>query len=286
MTRPVLILLLLLTFCFGMAARLHQSHVAWEEEGRSGSVLNVMLGDGRRMFANHFFAKADAYFHKGKYPSIFDEKAEGEELHMTEEGHEGHDHESAEEDAQEEAEARPGNEPLDWIERFGRQFAPSQHVHLGEGEEREMLPWLRLAAEMDPQKVETYVVAAYWLRTKLDKAEDAELFLREGLKANPGSPEILYELGRIQFEHHHDLDRARNLWNAALTAWRKQEGDKVRPDMLLFLQIVSGMARLEQDAGNIDQAIEHLELLEQASPNPEAVEQLILQLRTSGDQNQ
>src|SRR5438309_1796727 len=83
----------------------------------------------------------------------------------------------------------------DWIERFGRHFLITQHSHLSGGNEREILPWLRFSAELDPQRVETYTVAAYWLRS-MGKIVEAERFLRDGLLANPGSPEILFELGR------------------------------------------------------------------------------------------
>ncbi len=82
--------------------------------------------------------------------------------------------------------------------------------------EREILPWLRLAADMDPQKIETYTVGAYFLRKHLNRPEEAEAFLREGLRNNPDSYEILFELGRLYNENDHDTDRARNVWQLAL----------------------------------------------------------------------
>ena len=45
----------------------------WSKRGESDNVLNVLLGDGRRLFANHFFVQADVSFHSGYYPSIFDQ---------------------------------------------------------------------------------------------------------------------------------------------------------------------------------------------------------------------
>ena len=70
--------------------------------------------------------------------------------------------------------------PRDWIERFGRHFMITEHTHLQGNNEREILPWLKLASELDPQKIETYTVAAYWLRD-MGKIKEAEGFLREGL---------------------------------------------------------------------------------------------------------
>ena len=40
------------------------------------------MGDSQQLFANHFFTKADVYFHSGYYPSVFDQ-AIGGAPHMT-----------------------------------------------------------------------------------------------------------------------------------------------------------------------------------------------------------
>src|SRR5437588_5679833 len=106
--------------------------------------------------------------------------------------------------------------PRDWIERFGRHFLITEHTHLEGGKEREILPWLKLSAELDPQRIDTYTVAAYWL-TRLNKPDDAEKFLREGLRNNPNSYELLFELGRLDYDTYHNAARARNVWQAA---WR------------------------------------------------------------------
>ena len=68
--------------------------------------------------------------------------------------------------------------PRDWIERFGRHFIITEHTHLAGKNRSEILPWLKLSAELDPQKIETYTVAAFWLRD-LGKIKEAERFLRE-----------------------------------------------------------------------------------------------------------
>src|SRR5262245_12089049 len=49
---------------------------------KSGNVIATALGDSRKLFARHFYVKADAYFHAGYYPSIFDTRAESDKLHM------------------------------------------------------------------------------------------------------------------------------------------------------------------------------------------------------------
>src|SRR2546427_120405 len=88
--RPALVLWLLAAICFTLAATLAPRTARWSQRGQD-SVLKVLLGDGRRLFANHFFVKADIYFHSGYYPSIFDQAAAPKgSRHMTSEegGHE------------------------------------------------------------------------------------------------------------------------------------------------------------------------------------------------------
>src|SRR6266851_5137891 len=219
-------------------------------------ILQFLLGDGRRIFANHFFVKADIYFHSGYYPSIFDRnQAPMDAHHMTgeETGHEDQEQEH-------EKEMSFLGPPRDWFERFGRHFLVTEHTHLEGGNEREILPWLQLSAELDPQRVETYTVAAYWLRKRLGKVAEAEQFLREGLRANPNSPEILFELGRLYFESYHDTVRARNVWELALRKWTAQESGKKEPDLFLLEEIAVNLSALEEQAGNLPRAIDLLQL--------------------------
>ncbi len=90
---------------------------------------------------------------------------------------------------------------------FGRNFYPTVHTHLHGGNEREMLPWLKLSADLDPHELDAYLTASYWLRTSLHKPDEAEQFLREGLRANPDSYQILLELGRIYFYNRNQCVR-------------------------------------------------------------------------------
>jgi tetratricopeptide (TPR) repeat protein len=256
--------------------------------------VQVALGDGRRLFARHFYTKADAYFHNGYYPSIYDRRSTTETLHLA---------------AGTSAGALPHEEeedflgaPKDWIDRFGRHFFPTQHRHLGEktdagcahghtpgesctpdhehcehgahpaggdegsGEERELLPWLRAAASMDPERIETYLVASFWLRSKLHRDDAAEQFLREGLRANPNHCELLYELGRIYQENRKDNARARNILELAATQWQRQESGKKDPAVFVYAQILAALMQLEWDEKRYDRALEHVHALERVSP--------------------
>ena len=269
MTRANLILVLLLVACFSVAICLQPLQAARQNNSaQSDNVLALLLGDARKMFAQQMFAKADAYFHRGNYPSIFDQTQRHEENHMAGETH--HDEGDHDDDHDESPAAAQ-----DWIEEFGRHFYPTVHVHLKDGEEREMLPWLRIAVELDPHSIETYAVTAYWLRDRLNRVDEAEHVLREGLQANPDSPELLYELGRLFFDNRKDFDHARNIWIFARRRWNEVEQAKPDPDKLLLARIVGGLARIEMQEGHSDEAIRYLTELKALSPNPEQIQKQI-----------
>ena len=127
--------------------------------------------------------------------------------------------------------------------------------------------------------IDTYTVAAYWLRVHLGKVAEAEQFLRDGLRANPKSPELLFELGRLYYENYKDTGRARNLWGLALRRWQEQEAGKKEPNEFLLEEITSHLGHLEEEAGNLPKAISYLEVARKISPNPAAVQQQIDALR-------
>ena len=268
-----LMLMLFATASFSLATVLQPRALSWSKRGgESNNVLKLLLGDGRRLFANHFFVKADVSFHSGYYPTIFDQnQAPTNSQHMTavEGSHTEEEHEKAMDFL---------GKPRDWIEAFGRHFLITEHTHLSGGKEREILPWLRLSAELDPQRVDTYTVAAYWLRG-LGKVTEAEQFLREGLRANPDSYEILFELGRLYDESYKEPTRARNVWELALRRWQEQQASKPKPDLFSLNEIRVHLAHLEEEAGNLDLAIAHLELALKASPAPAELQKQINELK-------
>lgn len=269
---PYLILLLLLVACFSLATILAQRAPEWSARAQSDNILKVLFGDGRRLFASHFFTKADITFHSGYYPSIFDQAhAPKDTRHLT--SKEG-------EPAAEEHEKQMNflGPPRDWIERFGRHFMVTEHTHLHGGGEREMLPWLKISAELDPQSIETYTVAAYWLRD-LGKVKEAEDFLREGLRNNPDSYEILFDLGRLYYDKDHDAVRARNVWELGLRKWSEQKTAGKKPDLDLLDRLAASLAHLEENEGNLARAIDLLGLAKKASPNPQALQQQIDELK-------
>jgi hypothetical protein len=301
-SRPFFTLLLVWVMCLSLAAVLQPRAMTWNRSAASSDLLTVVFGEGRRLFSNHFFIQADVTFHSGYYPSLFDQARRQTASPMTHDRHDDetgnevgtntveaahahdehdhdHDHEGEhgdhDHDAQHEKEMAFLKEPKDWIEAFGRRFEITDHTHLKPGQEREILPWLRMSAALDPQRIETYIVSSFWLRTKLNKVDEAEAFLRDGLRANPNNPEILFELGRLYNENRKDPARARNLFELALRCWRETEVSKEEPDLRLLGSIAMHLARLEEDAGHWAKAIEYLQLVKPTSPMPELVQKQI-----------
>lgn len=264
---------LLLALAFAIALAAGGRVLLWQQTRASddtGSVLALLLGESRRAFADQVFLKADGYYHQGVYPSVFDLAQPDGKTHLAKqtEGHDHHDH------------SQPPRVHRDWIEAFGNHFQPTEHRHLDAlRDAREILPWLRLSAELDPHRVDTYTVAAYWLRERMNKVNDAEAFLRDGLRANPGSHEILFELGRLYAENNRDVPRARAVLELALAKWIRQEADKPIPDVISYRRILGELALLEERTGNLPRALDHYSRLKLFSPQPEVVQKRIDELR-------
>jgi len=286
------LLLLVVAFCF--ATTIEPWHQNWEGgRTKTDNLMEVALGDSRQLLARHFILKADSYFHNGYAPSIFDHKDGADGSHMA--------------GGEAEGEESYLGKPKDFLDAFGRNFFPSRHTHLGhheeekhgvgekdehhgdgeepesesESDEREILPWLKLSLRLDPKRVDTYVVAAYWLRTSLKKVDEAELLLREGLQNAPGNPELLFELGRVQLDERHDVERARNLWELAVKSWSEQAAGSDNPNIFVGAQLLANLALLEEKAGRKKEAIQYLMRLQAISPNKGSIAKWIENLQAA-----
>jgi tetratricopeptide (TPR) repeat protein len=284
----------LLVLCFGLAAKLQPWIQAFEyTHGEARDVFSFVLGGSRRIFANAFFIKADEYYHSGYYPSIFDNNAAFQTAHIAEDTGAVASHNRGDE-------ASFMGPPRDWLDVFSRHFAPNRHTHLDEGgptgdlgqsdNVQEILPWLKLSAELDPENIKTYIVTAYWLRTRMDEVGEAVQVLRQGLRNNPDDPQLLFELGRVYFESYHNLARARNIWEAALRSWDRRTGNAPLSEKLnldnknfdnrfIYEQLQTHLALLEEQAGNVPAAIARWEQAKLASPNPADLQKRIDELQ-------
>jgi tetratricopeptide (TPR) repeat protein len=301
-----LLLIALLVACYGLAAHLEPRFELMQLDGdrktwivdlhaplpalrfsrASGDIFNTVLGDSRRMFANSFYVKADEYYHSGYYPTMFDDNAAFRTAHMAADTgavnskNQGDEHGFL-------------GPPRNWIDAFGRHFFPNHHTHLDEGgpqddlstkmEVREILPWLKLSADLDPDNVQTYIVTAFWLRQRMNNAPEAEAVLHEGLRNCPGSYDILFELGRLYYESYHDRDRARNVWEYGVAQWRKAQPnltpDEQKDSRYVMEGLATHLAKLEEDDGNLPKAIEWFQQAKTVSLAPDALQQQINRLK-------
>ena len=265
---PLLAFTALLALAFTLATHLASRAESWSARAKSDNVFGMMFGDGRKLFANHFFTMADVYFHSGYYPSVFDKNSEEQkEIIAASRGRKETEEDEKSEDF--------FGKPKDWIDAFGRHFRITEHQHLEHGTEREILPWLRLAANLDPQKIETYTVGAFFLREHLGRTQEAEAFLREGMRNNPDSCEILFELGRLYHDGSHDLARARNIWELGVKKFLARSPDEMEETKMVLDALAVNLARLEADAGNYRQAITWFHLAQKVSPAPDALQKQI-----------
>jgi tetratricopeptide (TPR) repeat protein len=276
-----LALLALLILCFGLAAGLQPRFQSLENQRhQSDNFFSLLLGDSSRMFANSFYVKADEYYHSGFYPTIFDNNEAFKTTHMAE------DTGAVSSKNRGEETAFMGT-PHDWLDAFGRHFIPNRHTHLDEGgaagdlsgsdQVREILPWLKLSTELDPQNVQNYTVTAFWLRQRMHKNAEANQVLLEGLRENPGSCDILFELGRLYAESDHDTNRAENVWIAAAKNWRPVEGndDAKYANDFIYEKITTQLGETELNAGHPQQAIQWFQAAQKVSVTPDTLQKLI-----------
>ncbi len=280
----LLLVVAFLVLSFGLAADLQPQFRELRWSRADGDVFAVLLGDSRKLFANEFYTKADAYYHSGFYPTIFDNNTAFKTAHMAEDTGAVHSNNHGEEESF-------MGPPIDWLEKFGRNFFPDRHTHLDEGgpaddlsgsdNVREILPWLKLSTDLDPQNVQNYTVTAYWLRQRMHKTDEAYQVLLEGLHANPGSCDILFELGRLYAESYHDTNRAENVWAAAARNWKpiKGDDDTAAANNFIYEKIATQLGEAERTADHRQSAIDWFEKAQSVSRTPAALQAQIDDLK-------
>ena len=279
-------LMLLLTVCFTLST-LFVPRAAWwntvsraadwgKSQSQPDNVFKLLFGQGRRLFANQFFTMADVSFHSGYYPSIFDRQETDHDVATPAHG-KAEDADSTSDDFL--------GPPPDWIAALGRNFVPNRHTHLDAGgptghekssSVQDILPWLKLASDMNPQMIENYTVGAYWLR-RLHMRDEARDFLFDGLHNNPGNSELLFDLGWLYEENFHDTNRACNVWMAGLRCWEAQSAAAKTNDeaKLVYEETAMNLARVESAKGHWPEAVKYLKMVKTVSPNPDAIQKQI-----------
>jgi hypothetical protein len=158
-------------------------------------VLQLVLGDARRELSKGMLEMADDYFHGG----------------MTHEGCTGlegdHDHTDHTPDEAHGVEAgihgvdmpagavRTGfPDPWHWINRH---VHAQHHRHLSASEYDELLPWIWAACRSAPDNIQAWLIGSYVLTRKTGDATGGIRLLKQGVAANPASPELAFALGEL-----------------------------------------------------------------------------------------
>lgn len=130
-----------------------------------------ILGPARSLLAQGLYEKADIYFHKGA-PRYKEEAFDS------------------------------------FYQKWKRAICPAKHAHTEGNETAEILPWLRLASQSDPNNIEIYLVASFWLIGDCARPDLATQALSEAMVKNPDRYELPLEQARV--------DLSQSLFNNAL----------------------------------------------------------------------
>lgn len=184
-TRALLLALLFGTTAFGVGyVVLNQS--TGKVSGEPAAALYI-LGPARALISEGLYARADLYFHKGSPP------AKSEAFHS-------------------------------FYQKWKNAICPTVHAHAKGREVEEILPWLRMASQSDPQNIEIYLVATYWLNGECGRPDLAEQALMEAIETNPTRYELYLEMSRMQL--------GQDSYEAALASLRTAHDLITQPNQL------------------------------------------------------
>ena len=202
--------------------------------GANSTVAGALLGESRVAFSAQFYGKADLYFHRAVEPV----------------------RRTAFEDS--------------FFQELHEEVSPQGHAHLGGESIREIMPWLWLAIRSDPQNVESYLVAAFWLSGELDRPDLAHEILNKARYSNPGSYHVRIARGRLHVEQGEMHDAAR-AFDAALVLWPGEEDPEGVDARLGKRNILLHNALLHEMSGENDDAIKALRGILAMYPDRKAI---------------
>lgn len=185
-------------------------------------LITGILGEFRATIADILWIKVDDYFHST----------------VSEEDH---------------ARIHPGHK--DWHPN-----REAQH-HAGENPDAEFMPLIRLVTWLDPSFIMAYQVGAWWLTFKLNKPNEALVFLKEAVQNNPNRYEGYYEIGWLYYRRLNNEQAALNNFNAALQNATQPE------DKVMLLAIIAAM---EENRGNIQLATQLWQDIVKTGIDPQA----------------
>lgn len=221
----------------------------------------VLFGDMRTMIGREMIAKADEYFHGGvtglhhhdefghDHHGESDEHGEGHEgegrhVHDGAEHHHGpHEdhgdgHRHHDEEHGEEKELSYVAIPDPWHFITVQVKPPRVERHLQGKTTRELLPWLWAAMRIADNDIRAYQNAAYVLDALYGQPEKSLEVYRLGIRKNPASPDLEFNIAEMLFVHFKRKDEAEAHFRAArekALAKGTEEADLIRLRAIDFL---------------------------------------------------
>lgn len=189
-------------------------------ESRTGtSLTQALLGEARVMLGDRLYKQADIYFHRG-----LDYKT-------------------------------PENRLSDsWITRIREKVNPSEHAHAaGKTQIREIMPWLELTMRVNPEHLESVLVAAYWLGRHLERPDLAEQLLLRAQRQTPFAYAVQLEKAKL-YLHEGRRPQARTALNAALAFWERTGNPDDEGDRLALAEALLLRGVLQETAGQLGAA--------------------------------
>ena len=158
--------------------------------------LTRMLGSAKEGLGDILFLKADEYHHGGD-TYVFEENSETEYG----EGFLSRRDETAAED---------------WVQKILNQVRSRRHYHLHREDEKELLPFMTWAVELDPHNIEAILTTAFYLDRHFNRPIAARDLLLKGRRDNPGSWEITRDLAKFYFERRKDYAASEPIFRQAI----------------------------------------------------------------------
>ncbi len=181
----------------------------------------VLFGDMRTMIGREMIAKADEYFHGGV--TGLHHHDELEHRHDGTEGPDGdrhggehdekHRHGGDGDDDGEPPAYLPIHDPWRFI--TGKVKPPQVERHLQGETTRELLPWLWAAMRVAEDDIRAYQNAAYVLDALYGQPEKSLEVYRLGIRKNPASPELEFNLAEMLYVQFGRKDEAEVHFRAA-----------------------------------------------------------------------
>ncbi|MBI4846101.1 MAG: tetratricopeptide repeat protein [Candidatus Omnitrophica bacterium] len=227
-------------------------------------IFYQVFGQFRHDIAALFYIKSDEYYHRGT-EHRFDEKHPGGNKCVEESG------EPAQEKSVNILEENNG----DIFFKISRALQEHRLVHLEKTERAEVIPWFFFSSEVDPEFIAAYTVGSFWLATRMQKPDEALIFLKKGARYNPRAWQIFEQIGSIYFMAKNDYQKSLSYFKRAyeLMSGENQAALIDKKRVLIFL------AASAERLNKYEQSLLYNEALLALVPEDEAAKAKIDSLR-------